>query len=90
MLVLARESEHAQAGRRGATALLLLVAALALVLGDRTEEAFRQSLLVSEGDLTIFFHGWLSGSIMTAGIVLVAWPLIAAIWPRRRVQEATA
>ena len=57
---------------------------LALVLGDRTEEAFRQSLLVGEGDLTIFFQGWLSGSIMTAGIVLLAWPLIAAIWPRRR------
>ncbi len=63
---------------------------LALVLGDRTEEAFRQSLLVSEGDLTVFFHGWLSGSIMTAGIVLVAWPLIAAIWPRRRTQVAAA
>jgi hypothetical protein len=45
---------------------------------------------VSEGDLTIFVHGWLSGSIMTAGIVLVAWPLIAAIWPRRRAQAATA
>ena len=57
---------------------------LALVLGDRTEEAFRQSLLVGEGDLTIFFHGWLSGSTMTAAMVLLAWPLIAAIWPRRR------
>jgi len=56
---------------------------LALVLGDRTEEAFRQSLLVSQGDLAIFFHGWLSGGIMTAGIVLFAWPLVAALWPRR-------
>ncbi|WP_270937178.1 tripartite tricarboxylate transporter permease [Falsiroseomonas oryzae] len=56
---------------------------LALVLGDRTEEAFRQSLLVSEGDLTVFFHGWLSGSIMAAGIALLAWPLLTAIWPRR-------
>jgi putative tricarboxylic transport membrane protein len=55
---------------------------LALVLGDRTEEAFRQSLLVSEGDLSIFFHNWLSGGIMAAGIVLLAWPVIAAIWPR--------
>lgn len=62
---------------------------LALVLGDRTEEAFRQSLLVSQGDLSIFFHGWLSGGIMTAGIVLLAWPLIAAIWPRR-AQPAAA
>jgi putative tricarboxylic transport membrane protein len=58
---------------------------LALVLGDRTEEAFRQSLLISEGSLAIFFHNWLSGGIMAAGIVLLAWPVIAAIWPRRRV-----
>jgi putative tricarboxylic transport membrane protein len=56
---------------------------LALVLGDRTEEAFRQSLLLSQGDLSVFFHGWLSGGIMAAGIVLLTWPLIAAIWPRR-------
>ncbi|PWS36863.1 tricarboxylate transporter [Falsiroseomonas bella] len=52
---------------------------LALVLGDRTEEAFRQSLLISEGDLTVFFHNWLSGSIMAAGIVLAAWPLLSAL-----------
>ncbi|MGG5821864.1 tripartite tricarboxylate transporter permease [Falsiroseomonas sp. HW251] len=56
---------------------------LALVLGDRTEEAFRQSLLISQGDLSIFFHNWLSGGIMAAGIMLLAWPLIASIWPRR-------
>ncbi|WP_137177044.1 tripartite tricarboxylate transporter permease [Roseomonas sp. AR75] len=58
---------------------------LALVLGDRTEEAFRQSLLLSEGDLTVFFHNWLSGSIMAAGIVLAAWPLLSALrlrWAR--------
>jgi putative tricarboxylic transport membrane protein len=56
---------------------------LALVLGDRTEEAFRQSLLISEGDMRIFFHNWLSGSIMAAGIALAAWPVIARFWPRR-------
>jgi TctA family transporter len=61
---------------------------LALVLGDRTEEAFRQSLLLSEGSLAVFFHGWLSGSIMTLGIVLAAWPVIAAAWPRRRAAAA--
>jgi putative tricarboxylic transport membrane protein len=62
---------------------------LALVLGDRTEEAFRQSLLVGEGDVSIFFHNWLSGSIMTVGILLFAWPLIAAIGRRRPAVEAT-
>src|SRR5215210_1467377 len=53
---------------------------LALVLGDRTEEAFRQSLLVSQGDLGIFFGSWLSGSIMAAGVALAAWPLIGWLW----------
>jgi putative tricarboxylic transport membrane protein len=57
---------------------------LALVLGDRTEEAFRQSMLTSGGDLSIFFHNWLSGGIMAAGVVLLAWPVIGAIWPKRR------
>jgi putative tricarboxylic transport membrane protein len=61
---------------------------LALVLGDRTEEAFRQSMLTSGGDLSVFFHTWLSGGIMAAGIVLLAWPVIAAIWPKRRAAAA--
>ena len=58
---------------------------LALVLGDRTEEAFRQSLLVSNGDLGIFFHSWLSGGIMAMGIALLAWPLIG--WLRGVVAD---
>ncbi|MCB4822908.1 tripartite tricarboxylate transporter permease [Roseicella aerolata] len=53
---------------------------LALVLGDRTEEAFRQSLLVSNGDIGIFFHNWLSGGIMALGIALLAWPVLT--WAR--------
>ncbi|CAA9264255.1 MAG: hypothetical protein AVDCRST_MAG04-2769, partial [uncultured Acetobacteraceae bacterium] len=43
-------------------------------------EAFRQSLLVSQGDLGIFFSTWLGGSIMTAGIALAAWPLLGWLW----------
>ncbi|TCZ66666.1 tripartite tricarboxylate transporter permease [Roseicella aquatilis] len=53
---------------------------LALVLGDRTEEAFRQSLLLSEGNLGIFFHNWLSGGIMALGVTLLLWP--ALTWLR--------
>jgi putative tricarboxylic transport membrane protein len=53
---------------------------LALVLGDRTEEAFRQSLLVSQGDLGVFFSSWLGGTIMAAGIALAAWPVIGWAW----------
>jgi putative tricarboxylic transport membrane protein len=62
---------------------------LALVLGDRTEEAFRQSMLTSGGDVSVFFQSWLSGGIMAAGLALLAWPLIGAIWPKRRAAPAT-
>jgi putative tricarboxylic transport membrane protein len=47
---------------------------LALVLGDRAEDAFRQSMLISQGDLWIFFSDWLVGSIMTLALVLLFWP----------------
>jgi putative tricarboxylic transport membrane protein len=65
---------------------------LALVLGDRTEEAFRQSLLLSQGDLSIFFHSWLSSVIMTLGIALAAWPVLNAFWgwARLRLSRAAA
>ena len=53
---------------------------LALVLGDRTEEAFRQSLLLSDGSLTVFFSTWLSGGIMAAGVALLAWPVFGRFW----------
>lgn len=55
---------------------------LALVLGDRTEEAFRQSLLISEGSLGVFFSNWLVGSIMAVGIAMFAWPLLNWLWGR--------
>src|SRR3712207_8272798 len=43
---------------------------LALVLGDRTEEAFRQSLLVSGGDPTGCFFNSLGGSLFVAGLAV--------------------
>ena len=68
---------------------------LALVLGDRTEEAFRRSLLVSQGDLGAFFSSWLGSTIMGAGIVLALWPLVDWIWTagdtaRRRKRPSPA
>ena len=53
---------------------------LALVLGDRTEEAFRQSLLLSQGDLGVFFSSWLGSTIMGAGLVLAIWPVVDRVW----------
>ena len=49
---------------------------LAIVLGDKAEESFRQAMLGSQGSLTIFWSNWLVGSIMTLGMILLFWPLV--------------
>ena len=61
---------------------------LAIVLGDKAEEGFRQALLGSQGGLGIFFSNWLVGSIMSLGIVLLLWPLIG--WLRERIAGSAA
>jgi len=50
---------------------------LALVLGDRAEDAFRQSMLGPEGSLTVFFSNPLVGTITGAALLLLFWPLIS-------------
>jgi putative tricarboxylic transport membrane protein len=57
---------------------------LAIVLGDKAEEAFRQSLLASQGGLGVFFSNALVGSIMGLGFVVLFLPLIQAAWTRMR------
>jgi putative tricarboxylic transport membrane protein len=52
---------------------------LALVLGDRTEESFRQALLISEGSMAVFFSNWLVGGIMVAGLTLMFYPAISKL-----------
>ena len=49
---------------------------LALVLGDRAEDSFRQSMLISQGNLSVFFTNGLVGTIMTLGLVMLFWPLV--------------
>jgi putative tricarboxylic transport membrane protein len=49
---------------------------LALVLGDQAEDAFRQSMLISQGDVRVFFSNGLVGSIMALGLLMLAWPFI--------------
>jgi putative tricarboxylic transport membrane protein len=51
---------------------------LALVLGDRAEDSFRQSMLLSQGNLGIFFANPLAGGITTLALVMLAWPLVSA------------
>jgi putative tricarboxylic transport membrane protein len=48
---------------------------LAIVIGDKAEDAFRQSMLMSEGSLKIFFSNMLVGTLVIAGIVLLLFPL---------------
>ena len=61
---------------------------LAIVLGDRAEEAFRQSLLGSQGSLNIFWSNGLVGTIMALGLIVLFWPLIQEGLTRLRAKVA--
>jgi putative tricarboxylic transport membrane protein len=61
---------------------------LAIVLGDKAEESFRQSLLASSGSLGVFFSNPLVASIMTLGLIALFWPMIQAFWSRMRPPRA--
>ncbi len=52
---------------------------LALVLGDKAEDSFRQAMLVSQGDLGIMFSNGLVGSITALALILLFWPLISRL-----------
>ncbi|BEI41429.1 tripartite tricarboxylate transporter permease [Polynucleobacter sp. HIN9] len=52
---------------------------LALVLGDRAEDSFRQAMLISQGNLNVFFSNYLVGSITLLAIILLFWPLISKL-----------
>src|SRR5258707_12516941 len=49
---------------------------LALVLGNRAEDAFRLSMIGSGADMKMFWSNGLVGSITTLAIVLLFWPVI--------------
>jgi len=51
---------------------------LALVLGDAAESSFRQSMLISQGDMSVFFSNWLVGGMTALALFLLFWPVIAA------------
>jgi putative tricarboxylic transport membrane protein len=61
---------------------------LALVLGDMAESAFRQSMIISKGGVSIFWSNGLVGSIMALGLILLFWPLIARAKSKLRPQRA--
>ena len=62
---------------------------LALVLGDKAEEAFRQALLGSQGSVTVFWSNGLVSSIMLLGLIALFWPIIQNGVARLRPHPAT-
>jgi putative tricarboxylic transport membrane protein len=61
---------------------------LALVLGDMAEASFRQSMLLSQGSLAIFWSNPLVGSIAGLAIVMLVWPLLSSFKRRSPKREA--
>ena len=53
---------------------------LAMVLGDKAEDAFRQSMMMSKGSLGIFWtNSTLVASIMTIALILLMWPALSRV-----------
>ena len=52
---------------------------LALVLGDMAEASFRQSMLLSQGDVSIFWSNKLVGGIAGLAVVMLIWPLLGSV-----------
>ncbi len=53
---------------------------LAMVLGDRTEDAFRQSMILAKGSIWVFWSNPLAGTIITVALLCFALPAITALW----------
>ena len=62
---------------------------LALVLGDKAEDSFRQAMLVSQGELSILWSNWLVGSISTLALVLLFWPLLSRLLAKVRPRKTS-
>ena len=61
---------------------------LALVLGNRAEDAFRLSMIGAGGDMGVFWSNSLVGSITTLALVLLFWPVISLVWRKLCRQPA--
>jgi len=53
---------------------------LALVLGDMAENALRQSLIMSQGSLAIFFNRPIAGVITAVAVFFFILPIITPWW----------
>ena len=53
---------------------------LALVLGNRSEDAFRLAMIGAGGDMRVFWSNGLVGSITTLAFILLFWPLLSRMF----------
>jgi putative tricarboxylic transport membrane protein len=60
---------------------------LALVLGGFLEVSLRQSLKISQGDVTIFFTRPIAATLLAVVCVIILWPLLASFAPRPPAKE---
>jgi putative tricarboxylic transport membrane protein len=58
---------------------------LAMVIGDKAEDAFRQSMIFSQGSLSIFWSNPLVSTLMAIGLALLLFPLFGSA--RRGVRK---
>jgi putative tricarboxylic transport membrane protein len=61
---------------------------LAMVLGHKAENAFHQSMILSDGSLTIFFSNPLVSTIMVLALALMVLPRLMSLRPRRKALAA--
>jgi len=61
---------------------------LAIVLGDNAEASFRQAMLVSQGEMSVFFANKLVGTMVTLAVILLFWPLVSWLWAKVRRASA--
>jgi len=57
---------------------------LAMVIGDKAEDAFRQSMIFSQGSLSIFWSNPLVSTLMALGLLLLLMPLVGTAYRRLR------
>jgi putative tricarboxylic transport membrane protein len=62
---------------------------LALVLGDMAEASFRQSMLLSQGSLAIFFSNPLVAGLVTLALGMLLWPAFSTLKSTLRRQAPT-
>jgi TctA family transporter len=55
---------------------------LAMVVGDKAEDAFRQSMLMSKGSLSIFFSNGLVTTLVLLGVAFLLMPAFGRFWTR--------